>query len=168
MKVIFLLFALVGASTLFSQNLNSSQLIELSEKSLGEVEEVLAKRNWYFYSGSDETDDKLGNVRFVFDKPNFVEGSMADYFLVFYFSEKQNAHYIELLFGSDATYENITKQLKTLKFDLESSNTKFGNIVKTYKGSGQIVEVTIPPKIENNTKPYRFMFATKSNYRRLN
>jgi len=168
MKMLFFLSAFFGATCLFAQNINSSQLIELCEKSLGEAEQLLSSRNWYYYTGNDETEDKLGNIRFVYDKPNFVEGSPADYFLVYYFSEKAKANYIELLFGSDDTFKMLTQQLKNLKFDLDSSSTKYGNIVNIYKHAGHIVEVTIPPKIENNTKPYRFMFATKTNYRRLN
>lgn len=163
---LFFLF-LISATAVSAQNLTTSQLIMLSDKNLGEVEEYLRGKSWYFFEGNDETDKKLGNTKFVYNRPDFGPGSTAEYFITYFFSELQDARFIQILFWNKATYDQFTTQLKNLKFKPVSSSTKDGNIVKVFKHNSDMVEVLIPPRIDG-TNGYRISFYDKSSYKKLN
>lgn len=164
-KVLLLATFLVSFST-FSQNLTSSQLLDLCDKSLGEVEEFLTANNWYFYQAAEETEEKYGNAKFVFDRPEFKMTDTAYFFSTYYYSHLNSAMAFELFFKDRKVYESYVEQLKNLNFKLTSSTTKGGNIIKVFKNGGKRVEVTIPPNSEE-VNGFKFLFAKKSSYKKI-
>ena len=160
---ILLTFALFSGG-LLAQNITVTQLSKLANQSLGEVEEFLTSNNWFFFQGNDETDEKYGNAKFVFDRPNFVPGVPASYFLTHYISENDNATATEIVFRDKDLFDSFHEQIKNLKFKIKDSRTKDGNIIKIFQKGSQIIEVSIPPNGANN---YEFLFANKRDYRRI-
>jgi len=162
---ILLTLALLSGG-LFAQNVTVAQLSTLSNQSLGEVEEYLRANNWFFFQGVDETDEKYGNAKFVFDRPNFGPGVTANYFITHYISENDNATATEIIFRDKVLFDAFNEQIKNLKFKIKDSKTKDGSIVKVFRGGSQIIEVSIPPNFEG-TNNYKFLFARKKDYRRI-
>ena len=174
--ILFIVFFV--ANTLIGQNLTVGSLIELSKKSLGEVEEDLTSKNWYFFQGRDEKksvsgffqskeEEKsvFGTASFVFDVPNLNEGVLAKYFITYYYSVQKSANIVEFTHRNKKIYENFCEQIDNLDFRLFSSYTENGNIIKVYSQGGSIVEITIPPNFEKENS-YKFLFARKSSYKR--
>lgn len=121
--------------------------------------------NWFFYDAKDESKNRLGNAKFVFDHPNFQRGSV-DYLLLFHYSEKVKAKGIEVLFKNKDMYKNFNEQIANLKYKLTSSTIDNGSIIKVYKKGPQIIEVTIPPNF-NEMNGYRYLFAKNSSYKKI-
>ncbi|MBT0608187.1 hypothetical protein [Aequorivita echinoideorum] len=166
-KRIFLCFALFASIMLSGQNLSVSQLLELSEQSIGEVQENLSEISWYFYQATEETDKTYGSAKFVFDVPDFKVGtSRASYFITYFYSEDQSAMALKMIFKNKELYDNFMTQLDNLKFKMKSSRPENGNIEKIYENRSYVVKVTVPPNFEGNNT-YSFLFADKSNYRKL-
>jgi hypothetical protein len=165
-KVLVLLSLLFATSVTFGQNLTVGQFLELSTKSLGEIEEQLTGNNWFFYQGVDETPEAFGNAKFVYDRPEFKIGDAAQYFITYYYSEDESANSIEFSLRNKVIYDSYLEQMQNLKFELKDSKTDNGNIVKVYKRLGFIIEVTIPPNFEK-ANSYKFMFAKKSDYKKI-
>jgi hypothetical protein len=157
---------LFATGLMTSQNLTVGDFLKLSKKSLGEIQEELTAKNWHFYQGVDETEEVFGNVKFVFDRPGFKVGDAAQYFVVYYYSEDEGANAVEISFRTQQIYDSYTTQLKNLKFELVSSKTDNGNIIKVYKYGGMIAEITIPPNFDRGNS-YKFMFAKKSDYKKI-
>jgi len=167
MKKVLILATLLITSLSFGQKLTSTQLIDLCDQSLGEVQEYMISNNWHFYLATDETEKNYGNAKFVFDRPKFDPmKDTAVYFSTYYYSEVDNSSAIEIYFRDKIYYESFLNQIASLKFKLIDSKTREGNIVKIYKKGGQIIEVTIPPNFEG-VNSYRFLFAKKSDYKKI-
>lgn len=157
---------LFATSIMTSQNVTVGEFLKLSKMSLGEIQEVLTEKNWHFYQGVDETKEVFGNVKFVFDRPGFKVGDAAKYFIIYYYSEDENANAIEMSFRTKQIFDSFTEQLDNLDFKLFSSKTDSGNIIKVYKHNGMIAEITIPPNFDGMSS-YKFMFATKKDYKKI-
>lgn len=165
-KFIFLFLIALVSQSMVGQNLTVSQFLSLSEKTVGEVNEMLTANNWFFYKASDETEDTFANTKYVFNQPDYKLGGPADYFITYYFSENAKAQAVEIIFLKQQFYESLNNQIKNLKFDLESSGTEGGNIVKVYSHKRDIIKITIPPNFDNY-KTYKFQFMSKSSYKRM-
>ncbi len=157
---------LVLTGNLFAQNITITQLNELSGKGLGEVEEYLSANNWYFFQGVDETDDKYGNAKFVFNTPNYGPGIDAYYFITHYISDNDKATATEIIFRDKNLLDNFNTQIKNLNFKIKDSGTKDGSIVKVFQKGGQTIEVSIPPNFEG-TNNYKLLFAKNKDYRKI-
>lgn len=167
MKKVLVLFTFLFASSfMFGQNLTVGQFLELSKKSLGEIEEQLSASNWFFYEGVDETPESFGNAKFVFDKPEYKIGDAAQYFVTYYYSEEESANSIEFSLRNKTIYDSFLNQMQNLKFELKDSKTDDGNIIKVYKHAGFVIEVSLPPNFES-TNSYKFLFAKKSDYKKI-
>lgn len=159
--------ALLVSVFVSAQNLSVSQLLELSDKGLGEVQENLSKLDWHFYQATDETEKAFGNAKFVFNISDFEPGvTIGKYFITYYISEAQDAMAISMLFQDSELFKSFSTQLENLKFKLESSKPENGNIIKVFTRRSYVVKVTIPPNMEGNNS-YQFLFAKKSNYKKL-
>ena len=165
-QILYLLFLCMLSFQGFSQNLSPSQFVMVCDKSPGEVEEYLTANNWFFYEAKDETKSRLGNAKFVYDRPSFTLGDSADYLLFFHYSERVKAKGIEVLFKSKDMYKNFNEQIANLKYKLTSSTIDNGSIIKVYKKGAQIIEVTIPPNF-NGMNGYRYLFAKNSSYKKI-
>ncbi|OAB78890.1 hypothetical protein [Cochleicola gelatinilyticus] len=165
-KFLFLFLVFFICQSVFSQNLTVTQFLNLSEKTVGEVDEMMTANNWYFYKATDETEDTFANTKYVFNQPDYKLGGPADYFITYYFSENTKAQAIEIIFLKQEFYESLNNQIKNLKFNLESSSTENGNIVKIYAHKRDIIKVTIPPNFDNY-KTYKYQFMSKSSYKRM-
>ena len=152
--------------SIFAQDITVDQLIVLSKKNLGDVEEYLTSNNWDFFDGVDETDKSYGNAKFVFDRPNFKPADPAEYFATYYFSEEESSKALELSFRKKPLYDTFLIQIKELKFKLVTSRTTSGNIIKVYKKGSSIVEVSIPPDF-TGINSYKFLFAKNSSYKKF-
>jgi hypothetical protein len=151
---------------MFCQNLTVEQFLELSKKSLGEIEEQLSGSNWFFFEGVDETPESFGNAKFVFERPQFKIGDSVQYLVTYYYSEEESANSIEFSHRNKTTYDSFLIQMQNLKFELKDSKTDDGNIIKVYKHGGFIIEVSLPPNFEK-ANTYKFMFAKKSDYKKI-
>ncbi len=149
-----------------TQGLTIGQLLNLSKKGLGEVEEYLTLNHWHFFRAVDETEDTYGNAKFVFDRPNFGKGDLGEYFLTYYYSVDDSANAIEISFRKKEVYANFNEQIKNLKFKLKSSKTIKGNIIKVFKHGPNIIELTIPPNFEG-ANSYKYLFSKNSSYKKF-
>lgn len=166
-KAILFCFALLTSVILSGQNLSVGQMLTLSEKSLGEVEEKLSDLAWHFYQATDETEKAYGSAKFVFAIPDFKPGvSIGKYFITYHYSETQSAMALSIMFQEKELYNSYVAQLENLKFKLESSKPENGNIVKLYKNRPYYVKVTIPPNLEGNNS-YKFLFVENSSFKKL-
>lgn len=165
-KFLSVITFLVLTGNLFAQNITITQLNELSGKGLGEVEEYLSANNWYFFQGVDETDDKYGNAKFVFNTPNYGPGIDAYYFITHYISDNDKATATEIIFRDKNLLDNFNTQIKNLNFKIKDSGTKDGSIVKVFQKGGQTIEVSIPPNFEG-TNNYKLLFAKNKDYRKI-
>lgn len=163
---ILLLGIILSGTVLQAQNLGTVDLIEICDNSLGEVEEFLGERNWYFIAAEDEDEGVFANARFVFDRPDFKPTTSASYFMTYYHSELNKAQAVQIAFKVSETYENFMNQLKALKFKLVSSKPLDGNIRKVYKKGWQYVEVNIPSNFKG-ANTYKMLFAKKSSYKKI-
>ncbi|MCT8339887.1 hypothetical protein MG296_07465 [Flavobacteriaceae bacterium TK19130] len=162
---IFCLFMMFSFG-LMGQNLSVEQMLSLSKKDLGLVEDYLSGKNWFFYTGSDETEENYGNVKFVHDRPNYKVGDPAIFYITYYFSEAERAQGVMMRFRSEEAFNNYINQMRELGFDLKESSTDDGDILKIYSNGRYIIEVTVPPNFDGG-KSYAFTFATKKSYRRM-
>ncbi|GAB5399939.1 MAG: hypothetical protein Aureis2KO_15240 [Aureisphaera sp.] len=165
-RVFFILFFCVSTFQGIAQDLSPVQFTEICDKSPGEVEEYLTANNWFFYEAKGETQNRLGNAKFVFDRPGFKLGDSADYLLFFHYSERVKAKGIEVLFKNKEMYKNFNEQMGNLKYKLTSSTIDNGSIIKVYKKGSQIIEVTIPPNFKG-MNGYRYLFAKNSSYKKI-
>ncbi|MDC8003732.1 hypothetical protein POV27_06695 [Aureisphaera galaxeae] len=165
-RIFFILVCWLMAIQGISQNLSPTQFTLICDKSPGEVEEYLTANNWTFYEAKGETQNKLGNAKFVYDRPNFKLGDSADYLLFFHYSERVKARGIEVLFKNKAMYKNFNEQMANLKYKLTNSTIDNGSIIKVYKKGPQIIEVTIPPNFKG-MNGYRYLFAKNSSYKKI-
>ncbi len=162
--ICFILFCSLQTA---AQNITVSQLSKLGEGSIAEVQENLTKNNWFFYNAEDETENKFGNAKFVFDVPNFnPKEALGKYFITYYYSTNLGSSAIDIIFKHTPLYDSLNKQMETLGYKLKDSKTKDGNIIKIYKHRGNIIEVTIPPNFEG-LNVYKFLFTSKSSYKKL-
>ena len=165
-RIFFVLMVIFMTFSAISQSLSPTQFTLVCDKSPGEVEEYLTANNWFFYEANDESKNKLGNAKFVYDRPNFKLGDSADYLLFFHYSETAKARGIEVLFKNKQMYANFNEQMVNLKYKLTSSTIDNGSIIKVYKKGSQIIEVTIPPNFKG-MNGYRYLFAKNSSYKKI-
>tara|TARA_R110002072_G_scaffold23949_2_gene81912 strand:- start:19552 stop:20061 length:510 start_codon:yes stop_codon:yes gene_type:complete len=165
-KFIFFISIFILSSNLFAQNITITQLTDLCDKGLGEVEEYLSANKWYFFQGVDETDEKYGNAKFVFDRPNYGPGVDAYYFITHYISENDKATATEILFRDKNLLDAFDLQIKNLKYKLKDSGTRDGSIIKVFQKGGKTIEVSIPPNFEG-TNNYKLLFAKNKDYRKI-
>jgi hypothetical protein len=165
-KIGMMLMMLFLTSLTFGQNLTVRQFIDLSKKSLGEVEQEITANNWHFFQGVDETEETFGNAKFVYDRPNFKTGDVGQFFITYYYSQDDSANAIDISFRNKQVYESFMNQLDTLKFKLKSSKTVDGNIIKVFKRGAYITEVTYPPNFEKSNS-FKFLFAKKAHYKKI-
>lgn len=161
-----LLVAVFLSGMTFGQNLTIRQLLDLSKKSLGEVEQEITNNNWFFFQGVDETEETFGNAKFVYDRPKFKKGDVGQYFITYYYSQDDSANALDISFRNKQVYESYMAQLDTLKFKLKSSKTVNGNIIKVFKHRAYVAEVTYPPNFEK-ANSFKFLFARRSNYKKI-
>ncbi len=148
------------------QNLTVRQLLNLSKKSLGEVEQDITSNNWCFFQGVDETEETFGNAKLVYDRPKFKKGDVGQYFITYYYSQDDLANALDISFRNKQVYDSYMSQLDTLKFKLKPSKTVSGNIIKVFRHGGFIAEVTYPPNFDKSNS-FKFLFARKSNYKKI-
>jgi len=163
---ILLLGIILSGAMLQAQNVGTVDLIEICDDSLGEVEEFLGEKSWYFIAAADEEENVFANARFVFDRPNFKPTTSASYFITYYHSEIKNARAVQIAFKVKQTYENFMDQIKSLKYKLVSSKPMDGSIRKVYKRGYQYIEVTIPSDFKG-ANTYKMLFARKSSYKKI-
>lgn len=143
-----------------------TQLIFLSDKSIGEIQEHLINNNWFFYAATEEKNGAYGFAKFVYDRPNFKFGDGAEFLMVYYYSELADSQALELKFNNKQTFANFNQQILNLKYSLASSTVKDGTIVKVYKKGSQYIEVTIPATLDGGGA-YKYMFCKRSSYKKI-
>jgi len=163
---ILLLGIILSAATLQAQNIGIVDLIDICDDNLGEVEEFVGAKSWYFIAAENEEEGVFANAKFVFDRPDFKPTSSASYFMTYYHSELKNARAVQIAFKVKETYVNYMNQLKSLKFRLVSSKPLDGIIRKVYKKGGQYVEVNIPSSFKG-ANTYKILFARKASYKKI-
>ncbi len=166
LKKVLVSLTILLSCAVSAQNVTVDQLIALSKKDLGDVEEYLTANNWDFFDGVDETKKSYGNAKFVFDRPNFKPTDPAEYFATFYFSEDEGANALEISFRKKPLYDTFLIEIKDLSFKLIDSKTTDGNITKVYRKGSSIIEVSIPPDF-TATNSYKFLFAKRSSYKKF-
>lgn len=143
-----------------------SQMVFLSDKSIGEIQEHLITNNWFFYAATEEKDGTYGFAKFVYDRPNFKFGDGAEFLMVYYYSELADSQALELKFNNKNTFANFNQQILNLKYTLTDSAVKDGNIVKVYRKGTQYIEVTIPATLDGGGA-YKYMFCKRGSYKKI-
>ena len=167
MRKLLVLCFFLAANWVTAQGYDVKHFVELSNKSLGEVETILTSEKWYFFNARDEEENRFGNAKFVYDRPNFEMGKTpANFFLTYHYSNSQSAKAVELMFKSRELYKNFTTEMDSLKFRLVSSETNTDRIIKVFRKGGNMIEVTIPTNFKG-MNGYSFLFARKSSYRKI-
>ena|SRR5690606_10282276 len=132
MKKIILLFIItLTHSSLFAQNLSLSQLIELTEKDMGEAEEYLTTKGWEFSDAGKESDSRK-YMTFAYNKSSYSSG--AESFLSILYDDILNKGVVSIQVHTQEKYNEYLNYLKKYNYKLIDSIITEGSLLKMYQG----------------------------------
>ncbi|WP_139375424.1 hypothetical protein [Sphingobacterium nematocida] len=124
---------ILSISSVFSQNLTMSQILQIRKMDLGTATDFLSSKNWEFIEADEETEDSLGSIQFAFQKNAYNDN--ANSFFSYYFSEAYNIRRISLQIHNKAKYTEYLNAIKGYGCKLINSSVEDGNIVQLYRGA---------------------------------
>lgn len=131
MKKFILLVLLVVSTFAYSQNLSLSQLMNLRNLPLDEVETFLIQKGWKFTGADEPTDDSLGGIKFVYGTDG--DFSYGEAFLYRIFSyEGINKLLIQI--NNQNKYIEYLNAVKAFNPTLVYTGSDDGNLIKIYQG----------------------------------
>jgi hypothetical protein len=123
-----------------AQNLTLAQLLELRKMELGAAEEFLSAKGWEFSKAEEPTDSTMGSVTFAYNKSEMSSG--AESFLKYLYSIFSGNKRVVIQVNSTKKYNEYLNSLKASGLKLVNSRVEEGELVKIYKNSTLVVEIT--------------------------
>lgn len=122
------------SSSLYSQNLTMSQIVDLQNKNIAEIEEFLTSKNWNYIGTEDE------NINFSYNQSAY--SSEAESFITVLPIGEYNLIGIQI--HSKSKYTEYLNAIKSYGCTLlDSGISDYGNLYKIYQGKTTTFKVLL-------------------------
>lgn len=163
-RYLFCLLAIFCSITLQAQNLSFDELVDLKQKNIVELEELLSAKNWELLQASYNKGGTFRIVTFTYKKNKLIDN--AESFLHYAYAVQPEDNTISIQINKQDIYQQYMAALKARGVRLLESNVKHNMIQKIYQDATYTYIVgthAIKDEIGTYTT-YNFLIISNKNF----